>query len=164
MKRTLIAVALIAPLFNPIAAAAQQTEVYVQGITRMDERIAWKVHVARVQRRLRARTAARLEARAVLEQTEATAEIPVPLGDIPRVIYSIFGAYGAKAVDVASCESGLNPSAVNGQYFGLFQMGELERAIYGGSSLDPAEQTRAAYAYFLDSGSDWSPWSMGACA
>lgn len=157
MKRILIAAALVA--FNPISAAALQTEVDVQGITRMDERTEWSRHVARVQARLKARTAARLEA-----QQDATEMIGVPLGDIPKIIYAVFGAYGTKAVNVASCESGLNPSAANGQYFGLFQMGEMERAIYGGSSLDPLEQTQAAYAYFLDSGSDWSPWSGGACA
>lgn len=145
-------------------AAALQTEVDVQGISMMDERIAWRKHVDRVQHRLRERTAARLEARAEANATEATAAIPVPLGDIPRIIYAIFGGYGAAALDVAKCESGLRPSATNGQYFGLFQMGSMERAVYGGSSLDPTEQTRAAYAYFVASGSDWSPWSMGACA
>lgn len=171
MKKAITLAALIA-LFNPISATALQIEVEVQGITRTDERREWTAHVARVQQRLRVRH--RLRARWMSrvaeaepqweEPQEATAEIPVPLGNIPKIIYSIFGGYGAKAVAVASCESGLNPSAVNGQYFGLFQMGSMERAIYGGSSLDPADQTRAAYAYFLASGSDWSPWSMGKCA
>lgn len=63
-------------------------------------------------------------------------------------------------MSVASCESRLDPAAVNGRFFGLFQMGEWERAIYGGgTSTDPLVQTRAAYAYFIDSGSDWSPWA-----
>lgn len=36
--------------------------------------------------------------------------------------------------------------------------------MYGGSSLDPWDQTRAAFNYFVDAGYDWSPWSMGKCA
>jgi len=38
-------------------------------------------------------------------------------------------------------------------------MGASERARYGGSSSDPWEQVRAAYAYYRDAG--WAPW---ACA
>jgi hypothetical protein len=133
---------------------AYQTETNTQGITLEAKRLA-QVRRERVRDQ---------EARVILEQEEATESIGVPLGEVPKIIYSVFGAYGAKAVEVASCESGLNTSATNGQYLGLFQMGEMERAIYGGSSMDPWDQTRAAYAYFLASGSDWSPWSAGVCA
>src|SRR5688572_24998513 len=107
MKRLLILAALL-PLLNPISANALQTEITTQLVSRTDERRAWTAHVTRVQERLRERTAARLEAREEWGYPEeATAEIPVPLGNIPRLIYSIFGAAGAKAVSVASCESGL---------------------------------------------------------
>ena len=40
-----------------------------------------------------------------------------------RVIHAVFGKYGAQAVRVARCESGLTIGATNGQYLGLFQMG-----------------------------------------
>jgi hypothetical protein len=90
--------------------------------------------------------------------TAGSGSIAVP-GPIADIIYAVFGAYGAQAVSVAMCESGLSVTATNGQFFGLFQMGSSERATYGGSSLDPWEQARAAHAYFVASGSDWSPWS-----
>ena len=73
-------------------------------------------------------------------------------------ICHVFGAYCAEALRVASCESGRGIHAVNGQYLGMFQMGSSERARYGHGST-PLAQARAAYAYFVDSGRDWSPWS-----
>jgi hypothetical protein len=74
------------------------------------------------------------------------------------VIRSVFGVYGDQAVSVASCESGLRTWAANGQYLGLFQMGEWERATYGHGP-DALTQSTSAYAYFADTGYDWSPWS-----
>jgi hypothetical protein len=73
------------------------------------------------------------------------------------IIRYVFGAYGDQAVAVASCESGLSVYARNGQYLGLFQMGEYARSRYG-HSWDALGQSRSAYAYFRDSGYDWSPW------
>jgi hypothetical protein len=58
---------------------------------------------------------------------------------------------------VAQCESGLSVYARNGQYLGLFQMGDYARSRYG-HSWDALGQSRSAHAYFVDSGSDWSPW------
>lgn len=73
------------------------------------------------------------------------------------VINAVFGSYGAQANVVASCESGHSIWAANGQYLGLFQMGESERSIYGHGG-DVWSQARAAHRYFVASGSDWSPW------
>lgn len=70
----------------------------------------------------------------------------------------VFGPYAPQAHRVASCESGHDPTAVNGQYLGMFQMGSYARSKYGHGS-DPLTQARAAYHYFVDSGRDWSPWS-----
>ena len=79
----------------------------------------------------------------------------------PRsIICSVFGAHCSEAISVATCESHLNIWAVNGQYVNLFQMGYNERRHYGwhvaGSPAILA--ARAAYRYFLATGSDWSPW------
>ena len=75
------------------------------------------------------------------------------------IIRVIFGrAHGRGAVRVAWCESRLDPRASNGQYKGVFQMGSSERARYGHGPTVEA-QSRAAKRYFIDSGSDWSPWS-----
>lgn len=67
------------------------------------------------------------------------------------------------AVVVAKCEASsyywwkLNrPTwARNGQYRGMFQMGESERARFGHGP-DPWSQARAAHAYWSISG--WYPW------
>ena len=76
---------------------------------------------------------------------------------VESIIHSVFGEYGSQAVSVAMCESTLNTSAANGQYLGLFQMGEYERATYGHGT-DALTQARAAYAYFAATDFDWSPW------
>lgn len=72
-------------------------------------------------------------------------------------ICAVFGAYCSEAIRVASCESHLDVNAANGQYLGLFQMGSFARARYGHGA-DALTQSRAAFAYFVDSGKDWSPW------
>jgi hypothetical protein len=74
------------------------------------------------------------------------------------VICRIFRRHCTQAVQVARCESGISTSAANGQYLGLFQMGSSARRLFGhGASAEV--QTRAAYRYFVTSGSDWSPWT-----
>jgi hypothetical protein len=69
----------------------------------------------------------------------------------------VFGSYAEEAIRVASCESGLSVNATNGQYLGLFQMGDYARGRYGHGST-AIEQAKYAYAYFKAAGSDWSPW------
>lgn len=93
----------------------------------------------------------------VLESVH-TAPAPPPSGSVSEIICSVFGPYCSEAISVASCESGLNPAAVNGQYLGLFQMGEYARSTYGHGP-DALTQSRAAFAYFTDTGRTWAPWS-----
>ncbi len=77
----------------------------------------------------------------------------------PRVaICSVFGRYCRQALAVAWCESGHQTTARNGQYLGLFQMGDWARA-YAGHGDTAYEQAVAAYKLFVQSGRDWSPWS-----
>jgi hypothetical protein len=74
---------------------------------------------------------------------------------------AICGAFGhdcRAAVDVAWCESRLDPAARNGQYLGLFQMGTFARNRFGHGPT-AWEQATAAHRYFVSSGSNWSPWS-----
>ncbi|HSI98631.1 MAG TPA: hypothetical protein VK926_09730 [Gaiellaceae bacterium] len=73
-------------------------------------------------------------------------------------ICKTFGRYCRQAVAVAWCESRLDPSAQNGQYLGLFQMGSYARARYGHGP-SPHAQAEAAHAYFVESGRNWRPWS-----
>jgi hypothetical protein len=65
----------------------------------------------------------------------------------------------SEAWAVARCETGGTFSvwANNGQYLGLFQMGDYARARYG-HGRDPWTQARAAHRYYVASGRDWSPW------
>ena len=77
----------------------------------------------------------------------------------PRVaICDVFGRYCDQALAVARCESHLQTAARNGQYLGLFQMGYYERQLFG-HGRTARQQAKAAHAYFVNSGRDWSPWS-----
>ncbi len=74
---------------------------------------------------------------------------PAPAGSVSEILYAAaaeFGLDGAYLVSVASCESGLNPAAVNpAGYHGLFQFAESTWASYGyGSIYDPVAQGRTA--------------------
>ena len=77
----------------------------------------------------------------------------------PRAaICAVFGRYCRQALAVAWCESGHQTTARNGQYLGLFQMGDWART-YAGHGDTAYEQAVAAYKLFVQSGRDWSPWS-----
>ena len=80
--------------------------------------------------------------------------------DPRKAICFVFGEYCSQALRVSSCETGgtYHIGATNGQYLGLFQMGNYARSNYG-HGYTALEQARAAYAYFVNSGRDWSPWS-----
>jgi hypothetical protein len=91
------------------------------------------------------------------ELAETVAALRPRASTVPQIICAVFRGQCAKALAVFGCESHYSVSARNGQYFGVAQMGERERARFGGSTLDPWEQVRAAYRYYLVSG--WSPWS-----
>lgn len=89
---------------------------------------------------------------------------PPPVETAHHVTYSddpicdAFGPYCAEAKAVVACESGGSTTAVNGQYLGMFQMGEYERATYGHGDT-ATEQAQAAFRYFSVTGFDWSPWA-----
>ena len=64
-------------------------------------------------------------------------------------------AASVQAWQVTACESGHSVWARNGQYLGLFQMGDWARARYG-HGVDPWKQSFAAARYWRSAG--WSPW------
>lgn len=70
-----------------------------------------------------------------------------------------------EAIDVAWCESRGIPTARNGRYRGLFQIGPVEFRKFGtGSVYDPIDNSKAAFAYYSymenrRSGAGWNPWS-----
>lgn len=81
-------------------------------------------------------------------------------GDVADMIRSVFGT--EKAVRVATCESGLDPANVNGQYRGLFQLGNYhkQRAADMGYTwnqmFEAMPNIKVAYNLFLEQG--WGPW------
>lgn len=80
---------------------------------------------------------------------EPVAPPPAPAGSITAIIYAAAEEYGLSPsylLAVASCESGLNPSAVNpAGYYGLFQFSSGTWAANGyGSIYDPVAQARTA--------------------
>ena len=101
-----------------------------------------------------------------LTKTVAVLRAKVDIRDARRLaamppkaaICTVFGDDCQEAVAVAWCESRLRPTAQNGQYLGLFQMGSYERQLFGHGS-SAREQAVAAHRYFVRSGRDWSPWS-----
>jgi hypothetical protein len=93
-------------------------------------------------------------------RAQAACRLAHELGYPAAAIRAVFGSYADQALAVARCESGhsMTPRAHNGQYLGMFQMGDHARSQYGHGDT-PLEQARAAHAYFVASGRDWSPWS-----
>lgn len=87
-----------------------------------------------------------------VETTEAPAEVappPAPAGSVTEILYAAAAEFGVDPgylVAVASCESGLDPGAVNpAGYHGLFQFDETTWGAYGyGSIYDPTAQARTA--------------------
>jgi hypothetical protein len=120
-----------------------------------EQRTAAKSALAHAERRVQQLTKTIARLRAKVRARDATRLAGLP----PRAaICSVFGSNCREAVAVARCESGLQTTAQNGQYLGLFQMGSHERRLFGhGSSAH--DQAIAARRYFLRSGRDWSPWS-----
>lgn len=86
---------------------------------------------------------------------------PAPSGSIESIIYAAaanHGLSGSYLLSVASCESGLNPSAYNAAgYHGLFQFDQATWAEYGyGSIYDPVAQSETAAS--LIAGGQASRW------
>jgi hypothetical protein len=74
------------------------------------------------------------------------------------VICKVFGRHCRAALTVARCESGFRTDAQNGQYLGLFQMGDWARSTYGHGET-ALVQAKAAHRLFVDTGHTWQPWS-----
>lgn len=85
-------------------------------------------------------------------------------GSYTGMIHQVFGGYGDGAVQVAICESSLNPNAYNGVLgaAGLFQIipGTFASTSYAGQSVyNPLVNTRAAYEVFARDGYSWREWA-----
>ncbi len=137
-----------------------QTHRWLLSDPRFQKEATLRLGIAR--RTLAASRARAALARAELHRRKAQAERMRLLASLERspqkAICHVFGDYCGEALRVARCESGYSVNAQNGQYLGLFQMGSSERQLFGHGET-ALEQARAAYRYFVRSGSNWSPWS-----
>lgn len=98
-----------------------------------------------------------------IQATQVTPAVQYNPGSIESMIIAKFGAVqGPHAIEVAKCESGLHPTDTNGQYMGLFQLGNYHkhRAAKLGYSwsdmLSPQPNINVAYDLFTEQG--WTPW------
>ncbi len=97
------------------------------------------------------------------QQTYAAPAQPQPTGgSIPAMIDQVFGAYGPAAINIARCESGLNPGAYNPSgASGLFQIlpstwrGTSEA---GASPFNAQANIIAAHEIFVRDGYSWREW------
>lgn len=110
--------------------------------------------VERRRRAIQARSQVRQRAQAKRERRLAATRPETP----QEVICDVFGRHCRDALAVARCESGYRTDAQNGQYLGLFQMGDWARSNYGHGATALA-QARAAFRLFVDTGRTWQQWS-----
>lgn len=95
--------------------------------------------------------------------TQVSPPVQYNSGSVEAMIMAKFGSEGPHAIQVARCESGLHPTDTNGQYMGLFQLGNYHRhrATRLGYSwsdmLSPQPNINVAYDLFIEQG--WTPWS-----
>jgi hypothetical protein len=81
-----------------------------------------------------------------------------------EAILTVFKEDPQGALNVASCESGFDINAKNGQYLGIFQMGSSERSRYASIGYSTAyQQIVAAHNYYSahrpdGSQYEWGPW------
>jgi len=84
-------------------------------------------------------------------------------GSVASTIYQVFGPYGATAVRIAICESGLNPGATNpySGAAGVFQImpGTWSGTSYAGySAYNAWANINAAHEIFVRDGYSWREW------
>ena len=102
----------------------------------------------------------------------APAPTPVPQapvtggssGSVESIIDQVFGSYASGAINVASCESGLNPAATNpaSGAAGLFQILPSTfntTSEAGNSPYDAYANTVAAHDIFVRDGYSWREWT-----
>ncbi len=101
--------------------------------------------------------------RAPVRRAPVARPAPAPSGSIATQIRAVFGVYGNQAVAVATCESGLNPNAINpsSSASGLFQFlpSTWRTTSYAGySPFNAWANIQAAHQVFQRDGNSWREW------
>ena len=98
--------------------------------------------------------------------------IPPGQGSVTAMIYQIFGPYAAGALNVARCESGLNPGAYNPISSGGSHAEGVFQILYPSTWMSTSEAASspynaqanilAAHQIFVRDGYNWHEWSCAA--
>jgi Transglycosylase SLT domain len=108
--------------------------------------------------------------RLILASVQQVAVPVAPVSQINRssssvagMISQVFGPYAGSAINVATCESGLNPAAVNASSgaAGVFQILPStfsSTSMAGSSPLDAYANVVAAHEIFMRDGYSWREW------
>lgn len=98
--------------------------------------------------------------------------VPSGQGSVATMIDQIFGPYAARALQVAKCESGLNPSAYNPTSIGGSHAAGVFQILYPSTWSNTSEASSspynaqanilAAHEIFVRDGYSWREWSCAA--
>jgi hypothetical protein len=98
--------------------------------------------------------------------------VPSGQGSVAAMIYQIFGSYAAGALQVAKCESGLNPSSYNPASNGGSHASGVFQILYPSTWMNTSEASSspfnaqanilAAHEIFVRDGYSWREWSCAA--
>lgn len=98
--------------------------------------------------------------------------VPSGQGSVAAMIYQIFGPYAAGALQVAKCESGLNPAAYNPTSNGGSHAVGVFQILYPSTWMNTSEASSspynaqanilAAHEIFVRDGYSWREWSCAA--
>jgi hypothetical protein len=98
--------------------------------------------------------------------------VPPGQGTVASMIYRIFGSYAAGALNVAKCESGLNPNSYNPTSIGGSHAEGVFQILYPGTWMSTSEASSspynaqanilAAHEIFVRDGYNWHEWSCAA--
>jgi hypothetical protein len=107
-------------------------------------------------------SAPQASAKTVTAQSHSTSQVS-------SIITQVFGSYASGAIQVARCESGLNPYAVNPYSFGGSRAIGVFQILYpstwygtsqaGASPYDAYANVRAAHDIFVRDGHSWREWT-----
>lgn len=146
---------------NPILA--EQSACVIQGTRTMPPMVRWTKVVKPVNQR------APVSKPVTPVSTPAPAPPPASGSSVAAMIQQVFGSYASGALNVARCESGLNPDAYNPTSIGGSHAEGVFQILYpstwnttpeaGSSPYNAMANIQAAHAIFVRDGYNFHEWS-----